>query len=205
MATKSFKEWLNESQQKWDHDDIDIWNEYSNDKEKEEMIDHVVQQVEQGTNREVVKVSGRAGGNDFDLDLTLDNGDRVDAVYKYAPYHNLEKKQGYHIIKYSRGDKKYDKTELDVDTKKIDAGESISFIIKEIYKEHNLGDEPEIWWEMQLPREHFGTEGYEYHIDNESKGYTMINVAFASPEVAKVWIKSLQDQLNKLKKQIEES
>jgi hypothetical protein len=200
MATKSFKEWLNESQVEWDYDDVDVWDEFNHHKEKEEMIDHVVQQVEEGTNKKVVKVSGRAGESDFDLKLELENGDLVEAFYKYAPYFNKERKQGYEIITYTKGDKTYEKTALDVDQKKIDAGQDVSYIIKEIYKEYNLGDEPNEWWEMQLPRENFETEGYEYYIDNESKGYTMINVAFASPEVARAWVKALQDQLSKLKK-----
>ena len=174
-----------------DYSQVDVWDEYSTEEERDFMIDGLVSQIERATKEDVVDVSGRAGSDDFDLEVELRNGDFVDLRYTYSPYVNRERRAGYVIVEYTRGDETWKKTELDIDTSKVDAGEDVYSIIKEILAESVAT------YVLELPREHFGTSGYHYDVDNETKTYMMIDVEFSSEKEAEAWIDSLYDLIKK--------
>jgi hypothetical protein len=174
-----------------DYSQVDVWDDYSTEEDKDMMVSGLVSQVERATKEDVVDVSGRAGSDDFSLEMELRNGDLVDLYYTYAPYHNRERRSGYVIIEYTRGEDTWKKTELDIDTSNVDAGEDVLAIIKEILAESVPT------YVLELPREHFGTSGYHYDVDNETKAYMMINVEFSSEKEAEAWIDSLYDHIKK--------
>ena len=174
-----------------DYSQVDVWNKYSTEEERDFMIDALVSQVERATKEDVMSVSGRAGSDDFDIEIELRNGDSVDLYYTYSPYTDIGRKAGYVIVEYTRGEDTWKKTELDIDTSKLDGGEDIYGIIKEILTESVST------YVLELPREHFGTAGYQYDVDNETKAYMMIDVEFSSEEEAEAWIDSLHDLIKK--------
>jgi hypothetical protein len=174
-----------------DYSQVDVWNKYSTEEERDFMIDALVSQVERATKEDVMSVSGRAGSDDFDIEIELRNGDSVDLYYTYSPYTDIGRKAGYVIVEYTRGEDTWKKTELDIDTSKLDGGEDIYGIIKEILTESVST------YVLELPREHFGTAGYHYDVDNETKAYMMIDVEFSSEEEAEAWIDSLHDLIKK--------
>lgn len=174
-----------------DYSQVDVWDDYSSEEDKDFMVSGLVSQVERATKEDVIDVTGRAGSDDFDIEMELRNGDLITLYYTYSPYTDRGRRSGYVIIEYTRGEDTWKKTELDIDTSKVDAGEDVEAIIKEILAESVPT------YVLELPREHFGTSGYHYDVDNETKAYMMINVEFSSEKEAEAWIDSLYDLIKK--------
>lgn len=184
---------LNES---IDYSNVELWDDYSTDDDKNSMLDGIIRQVERATGNKVVSIEGRAGESDFDVEMNLDNGDYVGANYRYSPYPDRSRKIGYTTVDYTRGDDHFTRSEFDLSKEeldKIDAGEDIYFLVNDILKEFNVS------YVLTLPREHFGTTGYHYDVDNESKGYMQIDVHFDSEDEVESWIESLSDLVKKKK------
>jgi hypothetical protein len=177
--------------EKLDYSEVETWDDYSSEEDKDFMVSGLISQVERATKEDVVSVNGRAGSDDFDIEMELRNGDLITLYYTYSPYTDRQRRSGYVIVEYTRGEDTWKKTELDIDTSKVDAGEDVLAIIKEILAESVPT------YVLELPREHFGTSGYHYDVDNETKAYMMIDVEFSSEEEAEAWIDSLHGLIKK--------
>lgn len=186
---KSFNN-LNESES-IDYSDVDLWDSYSSEDEKNSMVDSIIDQVGRATGNKVISVSGKAGENDFDLEMELDNGDIVEAYYTYSPYPNRSRKSGYIIISYTRDKETFERNELDMGDSSMDAGEDIYSLVKDVLSEFDSS------YVLELPREHFDTSGYHYDVDNETKSYMTIDVHFESEEEVGAWIDSLYNLIKK--------
>jgi hypothetical protein len=164
-------------------------------KSSDEMALWVVNQVERATGQKVKEVSGQASDAEFDLHIELSDGSEVDTFYRYSPYPNLERGQGFTQVKLTNERGEFIRRDTDPGMDEIlDGEEDIYDLIKHILEESNPT------YVIKLPREHLGTSGYRYGIDNESKGYTQIDVEFESEEEAEKWIESLSVTVKKKSK-----
>ena len=163
-----------------------------NSKSSEEMALWVIKQVEKATELNVEEIDGMSNDAEFDLYMELSDGSEVHTFYRYSPYPNKERGTGFTQVKLTNKNGSFTKRDTDPGMDNIlDAGEEVSGLLRVILKESNPT------YVIQLPREHFGTSGYRYEIDNETKGYTQIDVEFESQEEAEKWIDSLYDSIKK--------
>jgi hypothetical protein len=157
--------------------------------EGKDMLDSCIKEVENSTGKKVVSVEGSCTDSDFDLYFDLEDGSEVTAYYAYSPYVDKSRNRGILNISYKNKNDGISIDKKDTDKDIIEAlpeDRGISDILKFI-----LGTLSPLKYVIELPREHFGTKGYTYDVDNETKSYMTIDVSFETEEEAKAWINSL--------------
>ena len=152
----------------------------------ERALGYIVDQIQEATGQKVKDISGTHESQDFDLDVILDDGAKISLYYTYAPYPNPQRRSGIIYVDYTSPDgERISKNDQDSD-------------VKAEMKRTNLDEMPIFLILIELPRHDFETVGFMYDVDNESRGYTMIRVAFATKEDAQKWLDEVQSEIESM-------
>jgi len=167
--------------------------------ELERALGYTVDQIQEATDQKVKDISGTHESQDFDLDVILDDGAKISLYYTYAPYPNPQRRSGIIYVDYTSPDgERISKNDQDSDVKaemkRTNLDEMPIFLILMTILSGSKGKEIVI----ELPRHDFDTAGFMYDIDNESRGYTMIRVAFATKEDAQKWLAEVQSEIDSM-------
>jgi hypothetical protein len=74
--------------------EVDTWDRFNSEYEKNSMVDSIEKQIEKATVEKVIRVTGRAGANDFELEFYLKDGSRLETEYFYSPYVDVDRGRG---------------------------------------------------------------------------------------------------------------
>lgn len=74
--------------------EVDIWDRFNSEDEKNSMVGFIEKQIEQATREKVIRVEGRAGADDFELKFYLKDGSHLETEYVYSPYVDVNRGRG---------------------------------------------------------------------------------------------------------------
>jgi len=74
--------------------EVENWDQFNSEDDKNSMVDSIEKQIEKATRGKVIRVTGRAGANDFELEFYLKGGSRIQTEYVYSPYVDVNRGRG---------------------------------------------------------------------------------------------------------------
>ena len=74
--------------------EVEIWDKFNSENDKNSMVGYVEKQIEEATGEKVIRVTGRAGESDFSLEFYLKGNIIIEVEYLYSPYVDIKRGRG---------------------------------------------------------------------------------------------------------------